>query len=427
MGDMSARVDATIDAAIAEGKLVGTAILIAVGGRTVYRGVKGYLDREAGIAMREDAIFRLASVTKPIVAATALALIERGRLGLDDPVTRYLPDFRPKLADGSAPEIRIRHLLTHTAGFAYATPEPGDPYTALGISGGLAEPGRSMEDNLARIARAPLLFAPGTAWRYGVAIDVLGAVIAEAHGGTLADAVATYVTQPLGMTDTAFRVTDTTRLAVPYGDATPQPVRMGDPHTVADGTVFSPSRILDETSFQSGGAGMAGTAGDFLTFLEAIRTGGGPILKPETVAAASRNQIGDLPREEKDAGWRFGYISGVLADPKAARTAQSDRHAAVGRRLGPLVVHRSGGGDLGCGLHQHRPGRLHRPVHVRPSAGGLPVGPHVRSWRELLPVRYGIRPVRRRVARGGADARAVARGGRDRHAGAAGEARRGGG
>ena len=322
MSDMAQRVDATIDAAIANAKLVGTAILIAVDGETVYRGVKGYFDREAGIPMREDAIFRLASVTKPMAAATALALIERGRLGLDDPVTRYLPDLRPKLADGSEPEIRIRHLLTHTAGFGYPKPEPGDPYRALGISDGLADPGRSMEDNLARIARAPLYFAPGTAWRYGVNIDVLGAIIAKVHGD-FPDAVATYVTRPLGMSDTGFRVTDTERLAVPYGDAAPEPVRMGDPHTVPDGTIFSPSRILDETSFPSGGAGMAGTAGDFLKFLEAIRTGGGPILKPETIAMASRNQIGDLPREEKDAGWRFGYLSAVLADPKAARTAQS--------------------------------------------------------------------------------------------------------
>ncbi len=187
---MASRVDATIDAALASGKLVGTAILIAVDGETVYRGVKGFFDREAGIPMREDAIFRLASLTKPIVAATALALIERGKLDLDDPVTRYLPNFRPKLADGSEPEIRIHHLLTHTAGFGYATSEPGDPYTALGISGGLAEPGRSMEDNLTRLAQAPLFFAPGTAWRYGVSTDVLGAILAKVHGGTLGVAVA---------------------------------------------------------------------------------------------------------------------------------------------------------------------------------------------------------------------------------------------
>jgi CubicO group peptidase (beta-lactamase class C family) len=318
MSGLQKRIDRTIDAAISEGRIVGTAILVAVDGETVYSGVRGLMDREAGVPMREDAIFRLASVTKPMVAATALALIERGQLGLSDPVTRWLPDFRPRLADGTTPIITIHHLLTHTAGLGYPTMEPGDPYRTRGISGGLDMPGLGMEENLRRLATAPLFHVPGTAWRYGMNIDVLGAIIERVRGSTLADAVAHYVTGPLAMTDTAFRVVDMSRLAVPYGDGRPA-VRMGEPHTVPDGTHFSPARILDETSFQSGGAGMAGTAGDFLKFLEAIRAGGAPILKPETVALASRNHIGDLAREEKDAGWRFGYLSAVLADPVAAR------------------------------------------------------------------------------------------------------------
>ena len=111
--------------------------------------------------MPEDAIFRLASFTKPIVAATALALIERGKLGLDDPVTRWLPDFRPKLPDGSAPEISLRHLLTHTSGLRYGTLRPDDPYFIARVSGGLDEPSLSLEENLARIASVPLAFAPG--------------------------------------------------------------------------------------------------------------------------------------------------------------------------------------------------------------------------------------------------------------------------
>ena len=317
MGD---RVERAIDRAISEKRLVGTAILIAVDGKVTYRGVKGYFDREAGTPMREDAIFRLASVTKPMVAATALALVERGTLGLDDTVATYLPAFRPKLADGSQPDMTIRHLLTHTAGLGYPSAESDDVYRRLGVSSGLDQPGRRMDDNLAHLAQAPLYFAPGTAWRYGMNIDVLGAIIAKVHGGTLADAVATYVTKPLGMADTAFRVTDKARLAVPYGDGKPEPIRMGEPHVMADGGIFSPARILDETSFQSGGAGMAGTAGDFLKFLEAIRTGGGPILKPATVALATQNHIGSLAREAKDAGWRFGFLCAVLADPKAAKS-----------------------------------------------------------------------------------------------------------
>ncbi len=102
---------------------------------------------------------------------------------------------------------------------------------------------------------------------------------------------------------------------------------MSQPHALDVGLPgpirFSPRRIFDPNSYQSGGAGMAGTAEDFIVFLEALRKGGAPILKPETVAMASRNQIGDLPRDPKDAGWRFRVLSAVLADPAAAQSPQS--------------------------------------------------------------------------------------------------------
>ncbi|HZP20034.1 MAG TPA: serine hydrolase domain-containing protein [Bauldia sp.] len=324
----AARIDAVTDRALAEGRIVGSVILIAERGEIVYRRAAGYLDRETGIPMREDAIFRLASCTKPLVAATALAMADEGKLGLEDAVDRWLPDFRPRFA-GAPATITIRHLLNHTSGFGYPVDEPGDPYRAVDMPAGLSLPGVGMEEMLRRLASVPLFHAPGTAWRYGMSIDVLGALIERANGSTLAKAVATHVTGPLGMHDTAFGVTDVARLAVPYADAKPRPIRMPDPYSVpmtavnGGGTVFSPSRIFDPASFQSGGAGMAGTAGDFLRFLEALRTGGAPILKTETVALACRNQIGDLAREEKDAGWRFGYLSAVLDDPAAAHSPQS--------------------------------------------------------------------------------------------------------
>lgn len=325
MDDRTARLNLAIDRAITERRIVGAVILVAEGGREAFRRAAGLADREAGTPMTENAIFRLASITKPMVAATALALIERGVLSLDEPVTRWLPGFRPKLADGSEPTINVRHLLTHTSGLGYPTPEPDDAYVRSGVCGGLDQPGLSMQENLDRLTSAPLYFAPGTAWRYGLSLDVLGAIIAAATGGSLGDAVARYVTAPLGMADTAFRVTDRARLAAAYGDGVPAR-RMGEECIIADersrGTRFVPGRIFDERSFQSGGAGMAGTAPDFLRFLEAIRTGG-PILKPETVALAAQNHIGDLPREAKDAGWRFGFLSGVLDDPGTAQTPQS--------------------------------------------------------------------------------------------------------
>ena len=173
-----------------------------------------------------------------------------------------------------------------------------------------------MEENLRRIASAPLYFRPGTAWRYSLATDVLGAIIAVVHGTSLADAVVTYVTDLLGMLDSAFVVRDPARLAIPYADGDPRAVRMDEPHQVGD-LVFSPARTFDQRSFQSGGGGMVGTAGDFMTFLETLRTGGAPILTSETVELASRNQVGSL-REQDEPGWGFGFLSGVLTDPERA-------------------------------------------------------------------------------------------------------------
>jgi CubicO group peptidase (beta-lactamase class C family) len=321
MADWEARLDRVMDEAIAANRIVGGVLIVRRRGELAYRRAAGLADREAGRPMHEDAIFRLASVTKPLVAATALALIERGTLSFDRKVHEWLPDFRPRTGDGRTPDITIRHLLTHTAGFGYATGEPDDPMIKAKVSGGLDAPGLGMEENLRRLASIPLFFAPGSAWRYGVNIDVLGAIIGKANGTTLGEAVSAYVTEPLGMADTAFAVTDRTRLAAAYADSESGAVLMGDPHRITfgpgTGVVFSPSRIFRPESFQSGGAGMAGTAPDFMRFLEAISTGGGPILKPETVDLALRNQVGTL-REPLEPGTGFGLISGIMTDPRKA-------------------------------------------------------------------------------------------------------------
>lgn len=318
--DLRERLDAVIEASLS-GRIVGSVTLVARDGEIIYRRAAGFADREAGRPMAEDAIFRLASVTKPLVAATALAMIERNLLGLENAVSDHLPYFRPKLSDGSEPKITIRHLLTHTSGLGYDY--PSDPR----ITTGLTDTNLDFEETFTRVARVPLSFAPGMAWQYGINIDVLGAVISRLHGNTLDHAVEQYVTGPLKMTDTKFTVTDAARLAVPYADGPPALRRMADLETVidADGgkTVFSPRRIFNHRAYQSGGAGMAGTAGDFLKLLEALRNRGTPILNPDTVAQATRNQIGDLPREAKDAGQRFGLIGAVLDDPVAAASPQA--------------------------------------------------------------------------------------------------------
>jgi CubicO group peptidase (beta-lactamase class C family) len=321
------RVDAVIDEAIASERIVGTVVIVARDGKIVYQRAAGLADREAKRPMREDTIFRLASTTKPIVSATALALVDAGRLHLDDPVSRWIPEFRPKLADGREPVITVHHLLTHTAGLGYGFLEPADgPYHRAGVSDGLAEPDLPLAENLRRIASVPLAFEPGTAWRYSLATDVLGEVVARAGGESLPDIVAWSVTEPLGMTDTAFRVIDVERLATPYVDAEPRPARMGEPHRLPFGSsalVYSPARALDPKVYPSGGAGMVGTARDYVRFLEALRTGGSPILEPETAREMTSNAIGEMGSPMLSEGWGFGLGVAVLKDPNPTGTPQS--------------------------------------------------------------------------------------------------------
>jgi CubicO group peptidase (beta-lactamase class C family) len=307
------RVDAAIDAALVS-RIVGCVVLVRQNGREIYARAAGLADREAGRAIRRDAIFRLASVTKPIVATAVLRMADLGLFGLDDPVTKILPWFKPSAPDGTVPPILIRHLLTHTSGITYDVPAT--------VAAGLSGPLMSLEENLRRLAKVPLAFEPGSRWAYGMGIDVLGGCISAVNGSSLEDAVQKYVCLPVGMNDTHFFVTDPARLAIAYADGRP-PKRMGEPEGVVDDTggmvVFSPERIFNADAPQSGGAGMAGTADDVMKMLDSYN-GSNPILTPATVTEALANQIGAVPRRPGDAGKRFSLIGAVVDDSKAART-----------------------------------------------------------------------------------------------------------
>ncbi len=314
--------DRVLDDAIGSGRIVGLTVIAAKDGEIVYQRAAGFADREAKRPVEANEVYRLASMTKAIVCVAALSLIDRGKLGLDDSVRRWLPDFRPRMADGSEPVITVRHLLTHTSGLTYGFLEAADgPYHAAGVSDGLDASGLTLDANLERLASAPLLFAPGKAWHYSLAIDVLGAIIEKVTGTGLAQAVRTIVTDPLGMASVAFVAPEGTVPATPYGDASPQPVRMTDPFSLKFGgsaILYSPSRAFDANAYPSGGVGMVGTAGDYLNFLEAMRTGGAGVIKPQTVAAMTSNAIGDLPVGAAGPGFGWGLGVAVLKDPTAA-------------------------------------------------------------------------------------------------------------
>lgn len=325
---LAQRVDAVIDRWVGSEKIVGTVALIAKNGEIVYSRAAGYADREAGVKVGKDTIFRHASLTKAIVSATALKLIEDGKLSLDDTVAYWLPYFTPQLDDGRRPDITIRQLMTHTSGLSYVFFEPpGNAYERRRIPQGIDDTGAmTLEDSMRRLAEAPLFYEPGMEWRYSLSTDVLGAVIEKASGMTLPEAVERYVTDPLRMSDTTFLVTDADRLAAGYRDGVKMAVRMDENNDViplGPGTSVHLRRAIDPDAYPSGGGGMSGTAGDYLRFLEAIRTGGAPILAPESAAAFGEHMIGDLRAWTEGEGWGHSLGAAVLLDPEAAGTPQN--------------------------------------------------------------------------------------------------------
>ncbi|HEV7692416.1 MAG TPA: serine hydrolase domain-containing protein [Hyphomonadaceae bacterium] len=322
MTNLSDRVDAAVQSALADKRIVGAVISVMKDGQLAHRRAYGMADREAGAAMKEDAIFRLASISKPIVTAAAMKMIELKQLSLQAAVTDWLPDFKPKLPDGSAPTITLHHLLSHTSGLSYdfMQPETG-PYPRLRVSAGADQPGLTMEEQLRRATEAGLTFPPGAAWLYSIATDVLGAVMAKAAGSTLEQVVEKHVTGPMHMADTAFHVTDKARLVQPYSNIATPPARVeeGFKQPFVPGLApisTSLARAFDTTSYQAGGSGMLGKADDVNRFLDAIRAGGAPILSETSARTMMSNQIGPLRVMFDPTGsTAFGYGGSILLDP----------------------------------------------------------------------------------------------------------------
>lgn len=324
---LSKRLDAVIEGALAAERIVGAVVIAQRDGETLYSRAAGFADREAGLPMPADALFRLASVSKLFVSVAALALVGRGRLSLDAPITDWLPEFQPRF-EGEVVTITLRHLLTHTSGLGYGFFEPEDgPLHRAGVSDGMDRSGISLAENLKRLAGVPLLFSPGTRFSYSLATDVVGAVIEAATGWPLPEAVRELVTEPLDLADTGFGVADAGRLAAAYADDTPRPRRMREPDLVpflpgAVGLAMDPARAFDAAAFPSGGAGMVGTAAETLALLEALRRGGQGVLAPELVAEMARDQIPGIAIDSAP-GLGFGLGFSVLRDPRAAGVAET--------------------------------------------------------------------------------------------------------
>ncbi|MGO4658256.1 serine hydrolase domain-containing protein [Ensifer sp. 2YAB10] len=323
---LKAELDPVIAGALDERRIVGTVVEILIDGEPAYRCAAGFADREAGRPMTRDSIFLLSSVAKPIVTVAALSLVQSGRVGLDDAVSDWLPAFRPRLPDGSAPRITIRQLLTHSAGLSYVFMEQGNgPYHRHAISSGLDDTDDDFPALIDKLSDIPLSYPPGKGWGYSMGLDVLGAVIEQVTTSKLPEAITALVTGPLAMDDTAFSVTDTARLVTHYGDGSPQPRRLAGDDAVpffGNPVRFSPGRIFNPWAFPSSGAGMAGTAGDVIRLLESLKAGHSPVLDDATARSMFDIQArtGGLA---SGPGWEFGFGGAVLVEPEIAGTPQS--------------------------------------------------------------------------------------------------------
>ncbi|PSJ52717.1 serine hydrolase domain-containing protein [Pseudaminobacter soli (ex Li et al. 2025)] len=317
--------DDAIDSALADERIVGCVLLISAKGRIVFERAAGLADRETGRPMTIDTPFRYASLTKPFTTMAALKLMDTGVLAADDPVEKWLPGFTPATNDGAAARITVAHLMSHTAGLDYRFQQERDGlYARAGISDGLDEANLSLADNIARIASVPLNSPPGAAWRYSVATDVLGGVIEAVTGRPLPEAIANLVTCPLGLAASFQAVPG--ELATPYYAGAMAPIRMAGitevplPAYLGSAVRFDPARIGRDSSFPSGGAGMAGTAHDMMRLLEAYRDG--TFLTAARREEARQVHVGGEAMTQ-GPGWGFSWAAAVLIDPAEANTTLS--------------------------------------------------------------------------------------------------------
>ena len=319
------RIDAVVQRYMDRGEISGAVTLVARNGRMARLQAQGVLDLESKAAMRNDAVFRIASMTKPITATAILMLVEDGRLQLSDPISKFIPEFRnqnveaPQTPGGLAPaarEITIRDILTHTSGVG-SNGRDWPPAVKLLES-------RTAETTLAqfipRVAALPLNFQPGTEWRYSnfLGFETLGRVVEIVSGQTYDQFLRQRIFEPLGMKDTGFYVQlpqdRRPRLASFY--------RKGDSGLFKSPDTFNPT--IARPRYLSGSGGLATTAEDYFRFAQMILNGGElngkRLLTRNSVELMTSNQTGNLYTK---AGYGFGLAVEVLLDPVQAQSLSS--------------------------------------------------------------------------------------------------------
>jgi len=339
-----ARVGEHLAGYVDDGRLPGWSVLVSRGGRVAYAARYGMRDVEAGLPVEGDTIWRIFSMTKPIVSVAALMLFEEGRFELTDPVARYLPAFaEPRVFTGGTPirpatrpaatPVTVRHLLTHTSGLTYGfhRVDPVDGiYRHAGYDFGVPR-GVDLEAATAAWAGFPLVCEPGSAWNYSVSTDVLGRLVEVVSGQPLDAFLGERILGPLGMADTGFGVPPEKlhRLAAMYSP--------GPGGRVARNDAFGRLGHNPRPRFLSGGGGLVSTAGDYHRFTRFLAAGGEldgvRLLGPRTVSLMTSNHLPggvDLAAfgrrvfaETRYTGFGFGLGVAVVVDPVATGTLTS--------------------------------------------------------------------------------------------------------
>jgi len=343
------RIDRHFARYVDDGRLPGWLVAVSRRGRMAHVSCHGSRDLQAGLPVEPDTLWRIYSMTKPVTSVAAMILCEEGAFELSDPVSNFIPAFagvrvyaggsdQRQVTVPAAEPVRIWHLLTQTSGLTYGflRVHPVDAlYRAAGFEWSVPA-GVDLATACETWAGFPLLFQPGTEWNYSVATDVLGRVVEVAAGQRLDEFFAARILGPLGMTDTAFHVSDESagRLAALYTPA-------------ADGTTArldSLGRVPRQPArLNSGGAGLLSTAADYHRFLHMLLdTPGSPageldgirLLGPRTVGYMARNHLpGGLDletfgrplfAESQFAGVGFGLGFGVVIDPVRTRMVCSE-------------------------------------------------------------------------------------------------------
>jgi len=309
-----ARIEAVTRKHVEDGLVPGAVMLVARKGKIAWQKTLGFRDRESKDPMRPDSIFRIYSMTKPIVSVAAMMLVEEGRMQINDPVANFIPaiggmkvgtekpngDGKPtlELAD-PARQMTVQDLLRHTSGLIYGT--RGDSLiNAAYREARIGDRGVSNADMVARLAKLPLRFSPGTRWEYGVSTDVLGRVVEVAENKSLGEVLAARVFKPLGMVDTGFVVPPEKlkRAAQPWQrpNAPPMTPRFD---------------VGQKAAYESGGGGLTGTMDDYLRFAAMLANGGTwkgkRLLGKQTVAFMTASHTGNLAGRPPGLGFGLGF------------------------------------------------------------------------------------------------------------------------